>query len=602
MQPFNNMGAQREFARIPDEVESQIKEKALKDWYSIYTEQVDISSVKEVGKNWFARCPFHEDKTASFTFKSTGEYYCHGCGTGGASPISFLMEIGKRPREQYRDLLIELAGRFGIPIPSDPRFAERRAGWAKQDRLRSAVAAAVAFYHKQLLLSADGEVARSYLKNKRGIHRPVAVKYQLGYASQSGGLVAHLKTQGFAIDEMIEAGVVVRTKAGQIRDFLFNRVVIPIHDEQGRPIALSGRTLIDDERKYLNTGATEIFDKGQTFYALHFARAILKGKTQSLLITEGYFDAIACIEAGIPAVCLMGTALKPESLLRLTRRHSTILGADGDAAGLNALRRVINDERVRTSLLTGQLPLRVMSMPEGSKDPDEVIQSGGLDLLKSAIQSAPGYLDWLIGDWATQSNACDLDGRAKIRKEALKILSQIPTPSDRVERVRQFSEALAPGDIEMQRAIVAESRQQRQATPMKPKESGAILALRPGEAAELMIARCLLWREGDNWELVDAAGEALAEWEPYWPDLWDWIWEDDAVRAVDLELSDQVNLPDLIRKSLVCPNAFDRLALASPMRAVRESHEMLMRVQCQRQELAAIEDQFARAAQERNHA
>lgn len=549
--------------------------------------QIDIGEViseritlKKIGKDLQGLCPFHEDKKPSLTVSpGKGFYHCFSCGAHGDA-IKFLMEFDKR---SFSDAVTDLAKRYNVTLEVEQDGNDWTAQKAKreaQERLRSLMVMAVEFYHRQLY-TPNGQAARDHLK-QRGMGKAIADKYQLGWAG--GGLVAHLLTAGYSPDEILSAGVAT-DKQGELIDFLWHRLVIPICDDRGRAIALAGRVLDDREPKYLNTRDSSIFHKTLTLYDLHHAKPLLK-HGRSLSLVEGYFDAIALNEAGIPAGAVMGVALSADLATRLARLAPLVLVLDDDKAGLQAMRRLADDAPMRSLLLSGRLPLRVMGLPKGCKDPDEAIRAHGPTVITQGLVNAPDYLTWLITLDGQRHNAAAINERPAIREAMTKLLSQIAAPAMRLERLRQMADCFAPGDDEARRAIIDEARSQRRSAPatVVPKP-GDVLVLRPGEAAELAIARVLLHQPTADWELTTAATAAISDWDCYWPVLWDAIW--DGVDLADLETIE--GIPAAIIQSIIHPSAFDQIALAQPAETISQAWGVLEKIQAHRDRQRQIE-------------
>jgi DNA primase len=544
--------------------------------------RIDIGEVigreihlKKVGKDLQGLCPFHQDTRPSLTVSpGKGFYHCFACGAHGDA-INFLMELSGR---SFGEVVEELAERYSVVIERTSKggsdWAAQKAKRESQDRLRSLMAMAVDFY-RQMLYTPDGQPAREHLK-RRGIRqREIADKYQLGWAG--GGLVSHLLKAGYGPDEIQAAGLATN-KQGEFVDFLWQRLVIPIFDDRGRAIALAGRVLDDREPKYLNTRETSIWRKTLTLYGLHHARPLLK-QGRSLSIVEGYFDAIALNEAGIPAGAVMGVNLSADLATRLARLAPLVLILDRDKAGTRAARRLSEDPPMRSLILSGRLPLRVLELPEDCKDPDEAIRSHGPAVITQGLVEAPDYLTWLIALDASRHNATPIEARAQIREDLTTLLSQITAPAMRLERLRQMASYFAPGDDEARRAIIDEARSQRRSSP-RPKKSAPnsteVLVFRPGESAELAIARILLHQSSSiDWDLRVKAELAINGWDCYWPMLWNAIW--DGVGLADI--GEIEGLPAAIIDSLAFPSAFDQMSLSDPATTIFQAWEVLRKIQ-----------------------
>ncbi len=342
-------------------------------------------SLQRSGKNYKALCPFHEEKTPSFiVFPETQTWHCFGaCNTGG-DIFSFVM---KREGVDFKEALRMLAQRAGIPLDElHPEAGERG---ELRERLRAMHAAATAYYQDNLLRRAEGEPAREYVK-QRGLNPETIAAFQLGYALDAwDGLMKYLTELGFSEEEMEQGGLIIRRENGTAYDRFRNRLIIPIHDTQGRVIAFAGRVIGAGEPKYLNSPQTPLFDKGRTLYG--YAQAVRAIRAEDrVIIVEGYMDVLSAHQAGFRnVVASMGTALTPTQL-RMLSRHTKhiILALDADVAGQKAALRGVEvardalDRRVEPMITptgairfqtTLDVDIRLLTLPEGL-DPDDLIR------------------------------------------------------------------------------------------------------------------------------------------------------------------------------------------------------------------------------------
>ena len=298
----------------PDTIE-QVKQRT--DIVDVVSEHVVL---RKQGKDFVGLCPFHDDKSPSFSVSPGKQfYYCFSCGAGG-NAIKFLMELGKR---SFSDVVMSLAQRYDVPMqtlkPEERQEFQRQVSLREQ--LYELVAIAAKFYEHALYQSA-GSAALEYLEAKRGLNRATMQQFQLGYAP--GGwetLTGYLVEQKKYPVELVErAGLIVPRKTGDgYYDRFRDRLMIPIHDLQGRVVGFGGRTLTDEQPKYLNSPDTELFDKGKLLFALDKARAAIAKQDQAVIV-EGYFDVIALHHAGITnVVAAMGTALSSAQVRQLLR-------------------------------------------------------------------------------------------------------------------------------------------------------------------------------------------------------------------------------------------------------------------------------------------
>ena len=357
------------------------------------------------GREWKACCPFHQEKTPSFTINDDkGFYHCFGCGAHGDA-IRFLTEARGLP---FMDAVKELAGKAGMEVPAaDPRAQEK----AERATGLTDVMAAAQQWFAELLASSEGDRARDYLK-RRGIDPAVTARFGIGVAPNARGrLKAALNS--FGEDKLVESGMLIKPEEGETYDRFRGRLMIPIRDARGRVIAFGGRILGDGEPKYLNSPETPLFDKGRTLYNIDRA-APASRKANRLIVVEGYMDVIALDRAGIgEAVAPNGTAVTEAQLERMWRLDpNPILCFDGDGAGQKAA--------IRAALralpqLAPDRTLRFVGLPQG-QDPDDLLRSGGKAALDGVLAAPEALVDRL---WAHERDAAPLttpEARAGLRQ------------------------------------------------------------------------------------------------------------------------------------------------------------------------------------------
>jgi len=368
------------------------------------------------GREHTGLCPFHNEKTPSFTVSDEkGFYHCFGCGAHG-SAIDFVMNSEGL---SFPETVERLAAQAGLAVPQehpeDRQRAEKRAG------LIDVLEAACAWFEEQLRTEA-GREARDYLAG-RGLDPQTVKAFRLGFAPRQRGVLAKaLRARGITVDQLLEAGLVKRAEeegergdgGDGLRDYFFHRVIFPITDRRGRAIAFGGRTLGDSKAKYLNSPDTPLFHKGRVLYNLARARKAAHD-TGELLVTEGYMDVIALAEGGFPAaVAPLGTALTEEQIEELWRLTAEpTLCFDGDAAGQRAALRAA--ERALPLLKPGR-SLSFALLPPG-EDPDSLLRSQGPAALRALLEAAQPLAD-LVWRRATEGRAADTpERRAAIRAE-----------------------------------------------------------------------------------------------------------------------------------------------------------------------------------------
>jgi DNA primase len=332
--------------------------------------------LKRSGSNFSARCPFHNEKTPSFTVSQTKQFYhCFGCGAHGTA-ISFLMEYQGMG---YVDAVKELAARVGMTVPESDRRQNKPAG-AGED-LFGVVARAARFY-KQSLKHSDRAIA--YLKG-RGLSGEIAARFGLGYAPD-GWRALQTEFDDYATSKaLVTAGLVVEGNEGRRYDRFRDRVLFPIHNQRGDIIGFGGRIIDRGEPKYLNSPETPLFEKGQELYGLGQARAGIR-RTGTVLVVEGYMDVVALAQAGVDyAVATLGTSTTPSQVRKLLRQADCVVFCfDADAAGQRAAWRAL--EHSLGQLIDGRR-IAFLFLPEG-EDPDSFVRAQGKDAFEALLAKA----------------------------------------------------------------------------------------------------------------------------------------------------------------------------------------------------------------------
>ncbi|MGQ9873232.1 DNA primase [Leptodesmis sp.] len=425
----------------PDTIE-QIKQRL--DIVDVVSEHVVL---RKQGKDFVGLCPFHDDKSPSFTVSPSKQfYYCFSCGAGG-NAIKFLMELGKR---SFSEVMLDLARRYQVPVQT--LKPEERQEFQRQVSLREQlyeILALTARFYEHALQQPQGKVALEYLQTKRRLGKDTIQQFQLGYAP--GGwetLYGYLVEQKHYPTELVErAGLLVPRKTGEgYYDRFRDRLMIPIHDLQGRVVGFGGRTLTDEQPKYLNSPETELFDKGKLLFGLDKARATIAKQDQAIVV-EGYFDVIALHHAGITnVVASMGTALSSaqvKQLLRYTESRRIVLNFDADRAGIQAVERAVGE--VETLAYRGDIQLRVLNIPDG-KDPDEFLQHHTADQYQKLLDQAPLWLDWQIEQAIADKDLKQADQFQEAVQAIVKLLGSLPNAPLRTHYIHHCAERLSDGD------------------------------------------------------------------------------------------------------------------------------------------------------------
>jgi len=429
----------------PDTIE-EVKQRA--DIYDVVSEHVVL---RKRGKDYVGLCPFHDEKTPSFSVSPTKQmYYCFGCNAGG-NAIKFLMEVGKR---SFGDVVLDLARRYQVSVKTlEP---EQRASLQRQlslrEQLYEIVALAAAFY-QHALHQPQGQLALEYLTSQRRLSQETIQKFQLGYVPVGWETIYRylVEQKGKPVQLVEQAGLIAPRKEDRgYYDRFRDRLMIPIHDNQGRVIGFGGRTLKDEQPKYLNSPDTPLFDKGKTLFALDKARDAIT-KQDKVVVVEGYFDAIALHAAGITnVVASLGTALNQQQvkqLLRYTESKQIILNFDADAAGTQASERAIAE--IADLVYSGQVQLRVLNLPDG-KDADEFLkgQSNSTDKYRQLLKDAPFWIDWQIQQLLIGQDLKQPDQFQHVAKQMVKLLSHLDHLDTRNYYIRICAQHLSRSNMQ----------------------------------------------------------------------------------------------------------------------------------------------------------
>ena len=370
-------------------------------------------SLRRSGSNLFGLCPFHGEKTASFSVApDKGMYYCFGCHKGGGA-INFVMEVEGL---SYPDAVRNLAGRVGLPVPEDEQYESQ---YKKQERLWAANKEAARFFHSQLY-APIGKAALEYALG-RGMPKSTLINFGIGYAPDSwDSLVKHLRGKGYTDEELKDAGLVtVSQKNGNLFDRFRDRLMFPIIDVRGNVIGFGGRIMKKDDNaaKYLNSPETLIFNKRKNLFALNLAK---KSKLGYLILVEGYMDAIALHQYGFDcAVASLGTALTPDGAALLSKyTDEVVLIYDGDAAGQNATQRAI------PILEKAGLKVRVLQL-QGAKDPDEYLKKFGPDKFKLLLEGSANRIEYQLNAIRKKYDLSVDDEKVQYVQESAELISAL---------------------------------------------------------------------------------------------------------------------------------------------------------------------------------
>ena len=428
-------------------------------------------TLRKAGKTFKGLCPFHQEKTPSFTvFPETQPFHCFGCGAGGDA-FSFIMQ---QERVDFSEALRELAREAGVPLERRPT-APPPEQVARHARLYELNRLAANWFSHVLWQTPQGEPGRRLL-DAREIDRATAERFQLGFAPDRWeALGAFLSKRGASHDEMLEAGLVVAREDGATYDRFRNRLMFPISDAEGRVAGFGGRALGDAKPKYLNTSQTPIFDKGALLYAFDLAREAIR-RERTVVVVEGYMDAIAAHQFGFEnVVASMGTALTEEQARRLRRGvDRVILALDADAAGQLATLRGLDvlgptpaeeDQPIPDAAglvrfeRTLRAEIRIVRLPAG-KDPDELIRRD-VDAWRAALAGAVPLLDFYVDTLIGDPPPGDPREKSRIVQQLAPVLREI---DDRVVRSHYVTEVARRLQIN-ERDVLAPTRPSRHTHP-----------------------------------------------------------------------------------------------------------------------------------------
>ncbi len=373
-------------------------------------------ALKRSGSNLFGLCPFHGEKTASFSVApEKGIYYCFGCHKGGGV-INFIMEIESL---SYPDAVRFLAKRAGLEVPEDETY---RSQFKRQERLWTLCKQAARYFHTQLFAPV-GREAVDYVV-RRGLSRQTVTRFGLGFAPPGwNGLLDAMAPHGYTQEDLLDAGLAVRGQKGGVYDRFRNRLMFPIIDLRGNVIGFGGRVMDDSKPKYLNSPETIIFNKRKNLFALNVAR---KSKQGCIILTEGYMDAIALHQYGFDcAVASLGTSLTEEHANLLSKyTNQVVLTYDSDEAGQNATRRAV------PMLEKAGLQVKILQM-QGAKDPDEYLKKYGADRFKLLLERSENHTEFQLQRLQRSYDLSVDEQRVEFLKQAAELVASLPTAIER---------------------------------------------------------------------------------------------------------------------------------------------------------------------------
>ena len=430
---------------ISDDIINRIKERI--DIADVVGHHVSLT---KTGQNLKGLCPFHQEKSPSFTVSPSRQiFHCFGCGAGG-NVFTFLTRITS---SSFPEVVRDLGRKVGIEVSESAAHAGPHAG--QLQRIEQLNQAAAAWFAQNLRDTRAGTAGRDYL-NRRGIEQKTIDQFGIGVApAEWDGLLKALTKQGVATGDLAAAGLVVARDGGAgFYDRFRARIMFTITDLRKRVVGFGGRVLGEGTPKYLNSPDTLLFKKGHTLFAFDQARDAI-ARTKTVIIVEGYFDAIALHQAGLAhTVATLGTALTSEHVQVLRRfAEQVVLLFDPDAAGVRAALRGLD------LFVNSGLGVKVITLPSG-EDPDTFVRKEGAGVFAQLEAAAPSLLDYALDHTVRQAGSGSLESRIRSVDEVLRIIQKSEHPIEREERIRIVSERLGVSQsrlIERYPALMAQS-------------------------------------------------------------------------------------------------------------------------------------------------
>ena len=435
--------------------------------------------LKRAGSNYIARCPFHSEKSPSFTVSQTKQFYhCFGCGAHGTA-ISFLME---HQGMGFIDAVKDLANRVGMVVPEQTPDPQRKEKAEAAEDLTDVMLKAAQFYKAQLKTS---EKAVAYLKH-RGLTGEIAARYGLGYAPDGWQNLEAVFPE-YQSKSLTEAGLVIASEEGRRYDRFRDRIMFPIHNQRGAIIGFGGRVIDQGDPKYLNSPETPLFEKGRELYGLFQARSAIRN-AERVVVVEGYMDVVALGQYDIGyAVATLGTATTPWQVQKLLRQSDNVIYCfDGDAAGRRAAWRAL--ENSLAQLQDGK-QVRFLFLPP-EHDPDSFVRAHGKEAFAERLDAAPPLSEILVQELTSRVDMRTVEGRAKFLQEAKPLVRQVPAPMLSLMLRKQIAELAGVSQAELDRSFdikpVARARAPERRESIKPSLVRALvemLAYQPSLAA-----------------------------------------------------------------------------------------------------------------------
>lgn len=460
----------------PDELIEEIRAK---------NDIVDVISgyvrLQKKGSNHFGLCPFHNEKSPSFSVSGPKQmYYCFGCGAGG-NVITFLMEY---ENYTFQEAVKALADRAGVALPEMEYSAESRKADSRRAKLLEINKEAAKYFYYQLR-ARQGAIGLSYFRDRQ-LTEETMNRFGLGYANKySDDLIKYLRSKNYSQDLIRDAGLCNVDEKHGMYDKFWNRVMFPIQDINHRVIGFGGRVMGDGKPKYLNSPETEIFDKSRNLYGLNFARTSRKG---NIVLCEGYMDVIAMHQAGFTqAVASLGTAFTPGQAGLLKRyTDQVLLCYDSDGAGTNAALRAISI--LKEAGMTG----KVVNL-EPYKDPDEFIKNLGAEELQKRLDNAENSFFFELRQIAREHDLSDPEGKTRFHRSIAKKLCEFSEDVERENYIEAVAARYHIGYENLRRLVGSYAAQTGLARPVERPKSGVSSKAKPSDNVRRTQKLLLTW-------------------------------------------------------------------------------------------------------------
>jgi len=395
--------------------EAQVSE--VRDRSSIVEVVSDYVSLKKTGKHYKGLCPFHSEKTPSFTVNEEKQiFHCFGCGTGG-NVFTFLMKVGNF---SFPQALEELAKRYGVKLSRPEPSPFQKKEMARKEILFQINQTAMEYFHDVLTRRKEGEEGRKYL-SWRGMKQEVLEEHRLGFAVERwDGLTQYLREKKVSLEMAQELGLILPKKKEGWYDAFRGRIIFPILDLHHRVVGFGGRLIKEGQPKYLNSPESVIYHKGEILYGLPAARQSVSER-DSVILVEGYFDLLTLHQSGVKySVATLGTALTAQHLRILKRYTRNIITLfDGDSAGVKATLRSL------PLFLEEEIAGKTVLLPEG-EDPDAFLRKGNLKAFEEKLARAAPLIDFFF-EWLMKTHDIrSIDGKIRVAREAIPLVGRIP--------------------------------------------------------------------------------------------------------------------------------------------------------------------------------